>query len=152
MGSIHSPLMERVVVRFAKYKGSECVPRQAREKKSRGIFFNEDVSAKIVEKRKALSRRMKEARRERNIAYISFNEFVTRDALVAKYSAVTTYTDCLSECLLMEGQSYNIERNTVSSLPCYLWIHEQVGRKIYFFDTHFHLLSVNLQIYIFSFS
>ena len=73
-----------VVVRFAKYKDRECVLRQAREKKLRGIFFNEDFSAKVMEKRKALLPCMKEARSEGKIAYTSFDKLVIRDALVVK--------------------------------------------------------------------
>ena len=73
-----------VVVRFAKYKDKECVLRQAREKKPSGIFSDEDFSSKVMEKRKALLPRMKEARSEGKIAYISFDKLVIRDALVVK--------------------------------------------------------------------
>ena len=71
-----------VVVRFAKYKDRECVLRQARLKKPRGSLFNEDFSAKVMEKRKALLPRVKVARSEGKIAYISFDKLVIRDALV----------------------------------------------------------------------
>ena len=47
----------------------------------------------------------------------------------------------------MAGQSNIIEPNTVDSLPCSLSVREQVDHKIYLFATHFHLLSVNMQIF-----
>ena len=68
-----------VVVKFSSYKDRESVFKAAKVNRPNGIYFNEDFSSKVVDRRKQLYPEMMAARREGKIAYLSFNRLVIKN-------------------------------------------------------------------------
>ena len=72
-----------VVVKFEKYKEKELVLQAARENLPKGLYFNEDYSQRVVDKRKELLQKLREARQQGKVAYLSFDKLVIKN-LVTK--------------------------------------------------------------------
>ena len=68
-----------IVVKFTSFKYRDAVIRAARTVKPRGVFVNEDYSQRVVTRRKELLPKMREARENGNIAYLSFDKLVMKD-------------------------------------------------------------------------
>ena len=57
----------------------DAIIRAARTVKPRGVFVNEDYSQRVVSRRKELLPKMREARENGKIAYLSFDRLVVKD-------------------------------------------------------------------------
>ena len=67
-----------IVVRFETYKDRDCILR-TRKKKPRGIFVNEDLSHRVMERRTQLMPKLREARSNGKIAYLVYDRLVVTD-------------------------------------------------------------------------
>ena len=68
-----------IVVKFNSFKDRDAIIRAARTVKPRGVFVNEDYSQRVVSRRKELLPKMREARENGKIAYLSFDKLVVKD-------------------------------------------------------------------------
>ena len=68
-----------IVVRFETYKDRDCILQAARKEKPRGIFVNEDLSHRVMERRKQLMPKLREARSNGKIAYLVYDRLVVTD-------------------------------------------------------------------------
>ncbi|KAK2171751.1 hypothetical protein NP493_1029g02009 [Ridgeia piscesae] len=68
-----------IVVRFETYKDRDCILQAARKEKPRGIFVNEDLSHRVMERRKQLMPKLREARSNGKIAYLVYDRLVVKD-------------------------------------------------------------------------
>lgn len=68
-----------IVVRFSHFKRRDEVLKAARNVKPEGVTVNEDFSKRIMDRRKALIPRLKEARSAGKIAYLSYDKLVVRE-------------------------------------------------------------------------
>ena len=78
-GDNHSDRPKTVVVKFESYKDRDTVMRAARKEKPRGVFVNEDLSQRVMARRRELMPRLREARQQGKIAYLSYDRLVVRD-------------------------------------------------------------------------
>ena len=78
-GDNHSDRPKTVVVKLESYKDRDTVMRAARKEKPRGVFVNEDLSQRVMARRRELMPRLREARQQGNIAYLSYDRLVVRD-------------------------------------------------------------------------
>ena len=53
--------------------------RAARKEKPRGVYINEDLSQRVMARRRELMQRLREAREQGKIAYLSYSKLVVRD-------------------------------------------------------------------------
>ena len=67
-----------IVVKFAKFKDRDLILKQAKLEKPKGLFLNEDFSQRVMDKRKELIPKMKQAREEGKIAYLAFDRLVVK--------------------------------------------------------------------------
>ena len=68
-----------IVVRFETYKDRDCILQTARKEKTRGIFVNEDLSHRVMERRKQLMPKLREARSNGKIAYLVYARLIVKD-------------------------------------------------------------------------
>ena len=68
-----------IVVRLETYKDRDCILQAARKEKPRGIFVNEDLSHRVMDRRKQLMPKLKEARSNGKIAYMVYDRLVVKD-------------------------------------------------------------------------
>ena len=68
-----------IVAKLASFKDREMLLKKAKEVKPAGLFFNEDFSARVIEKRKALRPKVKELRDKGLIAFISYDKLVVKN-------------------------------------------------------------------------
>ena len=68
-----------VVVKFESYKDRDTVMRAARKEKPRGVYINEDLSQRVMARRRELMPRLREAREQGKIAYLTYDKLVVRD-------------------------------------------------------------------------
>ena len=68
-----------IVVRFESYKDQDCILQAARKEKPRGIFVNEDLSHRVMDRRKQLMPKLREARSNGKIAYLVYDRLVVKD-------------------------------------------------------------------------
>ena len=78
-GDNHSDRPKTVVVKFESYKDRDTVMRAARKEKPRGVFVNEDLSQRVMARIRELMPRLREARQQGKIAYLSYDRLVVRD-------------------------------------------------------------------------
>ena len=78
-GDNHSDRPKTIVVKFESYKDRDTVMRAARKEKPRGVFVNEDLSHRVMARRRELMPRLRESRQQGNIAYLSYDRLVVRD-------------------------------------------------------------------------
>ena len=64
---------------YESYKDRDTVMRAARKEKPRGVFVNEDLSQRVMARRRELMPRLREARQQGKIAYLSYDRLVVRD-------------------------------------------------------------------------
>jgi hypothetical protein len=60
--SVETNCLKTIVVRFETYNDRDCILQAARKEKPRGIFVNEDLSHRVMERRKQLMPKLREAR------------------------------------------------------------------------------------------
>ncbi|KAK2152492.1 hypothetical protein NP493_2449g00002 [Ridgeia piscesae] len=70
---------QTIVVRFVTYKDQDCILQAARKEKPRGIFVTEDLSHRVMEKRKQLMPKLREARSNGKIAYLVYDRVIVKD-------------------------------------------------------------------------
>ena len=75
----HSGKPKTVVVKFESYKDRDTVMRAARKEKPRGVYINEDLSQRVMARRRELMPRLREAREQGKIAYLTYDKLVVRD-------------------------------------------------------------------------
>ena len=75
----HSSKPKTVVVKFESYKDCDTVMRAARKEKPRGVYINEDLSQRVMARRRELMPRLREAREQGKIAYLTYDKLVVRD-------------------------------------------------------------------------
>ena len=68
-----------IVVRFETYKDRDCILQAARKEKPRGIFVNEDLSHRVMARRKQLMPKLREARSNGKIAYLVYDRLIVKD-------------------------------------------------------------------------
>ena len=68
-----------IVVRFEAYKDRDCILQAARKEKPRGVFVNEDLSHRVMQRRKELMPKLREARSNGKIAYLVYDRLVVKD-------------------------------------------------------------------------
>ena len=68
-----------IVVRFETYNDRDCILQAARKEKPRGIFVNEDLLHRVMERRKQLMPMLREARSNGKIAYLVYDRLVVKD-------------------------------------------------------------------------
>ena len=68
-----------VVVKFESFKDRDTVMRAARKEKPRGVYINEDLSQRVMARRRELMPRLREAREQGKIAYLTYDKLVVRD-------------------------------------------------------------------------
>ena len=51
----------------------------ARKEKPRGVYINEDLSQRVMARRRELMPRLREAREQGKIAYLTYDKLVVRD-------------------------------------------------------------------------
>lgn len=73
-----------IVVKFAYYKDRDAVYRNRRLLKGSSIYVNEDLSERIMAKRRAQMDRLIEARNNNKIAYFSYDRLVIKEKLAAE--------------------------------------------------------------------
>ncbi|KAK2183281.1 hypothetical protein NP493_317g00016 [Ridgeia piscesae] len=78
-GSSSTGRPKTIVVRFESYKDRDCILQAARKEKPRGIFVNEDLSHCVMERRKQLLPKLREARSNGKIAYLVYDRLVVKD-------------------------------------------------------------------------
>ncbi len=78
-GDNHSGKPKTVVVKFESYKDRDTVIRGARKEKPRDVYVNEDLSQRVMARRRELMPRLREAWGQRKIAYLSYDKLVVRD-------------------------------------------------------------------------
>ena len=78
-GTNYSGQPKTVVVNFESYKQRDLILQAALKEKPRGVYVNEDLSLRVMAKRKELLPRLREAREKGNIAELSYNKLVIRD-------------------------------------------------------------------------
>ena len=78
-GDNHSDKPKTVVVKFESYKDRDTVMRAARKEKPRGVFVNEDLSQRVMARRRELMPKLREARQQGKIAYLSYDRLVVRN-------------------------------------------------------------------------
>ena len=61
------------------YKDRDTVLRAARKEKPPGVFVNEDLSQRVMARRRELMPRLREARQQGKYAYLSYDRLVVRD-------------------------------------------------------------------------
>ena len=64
-------------------KDRDTVLRAARKEKPPGVFVNEDLSQRVMARRRELMPRLREARQHGKFAYLSYDRLVVRDRAVA---------------------------------------------------------------------
>ena len=64
---------------FESYKDRDTVLRAARKEKPPGVFVNEDLSQRVMARRRELMPRLREARQQGKFAYLSYDRLVVRD-------------------------------------------------------------------------
>ena len=70
-----------VVVKFLSYKDRELVMRNGRKLKGTSITVRDDVSNKVLSKRKELMPRLREARENGKVAFFSYDKLIVKDRL-----------------------------------------------------------------------
>ena len=65
-----------IVVKFLNHKDRANILENAKKLKNTGIFINEDFSAQVREKRKALLPQMRAAREKGDIAYLRYDQLI----------------------------------------------------------------------------
>ena len=88
-GDNHSGKPKTVVVKFESYKDRDTVIRAARKEKPRDVYVNEDLSQRVMARRRELMPRLREARGQGKIAYLSYNKLVVRDRVECAQSTTT---------------------------------------------------------------
>ena len=78
-GDNQSGKPKTVVVKFESYKDRDTVLRAARKEKPPGVFVNEDLSQRVMARRRELMPRLREARQQGKFAYLSYDRLVVRD-------------------------------------------------------------------------
>ncbi|KAK2157949.1 hypothetical protein NP493_1834g00011 [Ridgeia piscesae] len=68
-----------IVVRFERYKDRDSILQAARKEKPRSIFVKEDLSHRVMQKRKQLMPKLREARSNGKIAYVVYDRLVVKD-------------------------------------------------------------------------
>ena len=68
-----------VVVKFNKYKDREVVLRNAKKLKGTSVFVNEDVSERVLSRRKEQMSQLKDARGQGKIAYFVLDKLVIKE-------------------------------------------------------------------------
>ena len=72
----HSGKPKTVVVKFESYKDRDTVMRK---EKPRGVYINEDLSQRVMARRRELMPRLREVREQGKIAYLTYDKLVVRD-------------------------------------------------------------------------
>ena len=81
VGAFKPDAPRTIVVKFNKYKDRESVLRNAKVLKGTSMYANDDVSDRVVAKRKELMGQLKEARSEGKIAYFNLDKLVIKERL-----------------------------------------------------------------------
>ena len=68
-----------VIVKFESFKDRDTILQAARKQKPRGIFVNEDLSHRVMERRKELMPKLREARTNGKLAYLIYDQLVITD-------------------------------------------------------------------------
>ena len=68
-----------IVCRLNYWKEKEAILKSARQRKSTGLFINEDLATETIEKRQEKMERFKEDKRARKLAYFVLDKLVIRD-------------------------------------------------------------------------
>ena len=68
-----------VVAKFLKYKDREKVFKAKRKLKGSGIYIREDLSERVINKRKEMMPKLNEARENGKIAYFRFDKLIVHD-------------------------------------------------------------------------
>lgn len=89
VGSSKAQSPRSIVVKFNKYKDRDAVLRNGKKLKGSSIFVNEDVSERILSKRKDQMVRLKEARSQGKIAYFVLDRLVVKERAQASVNPET---------------------------------------------------------------
>ena len=63
-------------MKFESYKDRDTVMRAARKEKPWGVYVNEDLSQRVMARMRELMQRLREAREQGKIAYLSYDKLV----------------------------------------------------------------------------
>ena len=79
-----------VVVKFASYKDREAILRKRKMLKGTSIYVNEDLSDRVMERRRDQLDRLKDARSNGKIAYFAYDRLVIKERSSQPQSGPTT--------------------------------------------------------------
>ena len=68
-------------MKFESFKDRETILHAARKQQPNGLYFNEDLTQRILSSRKDELPRLREARENGKFAYFSYDRLVARDRL-----------------------------------------------------------------------
>ena len=80
-GNSHSSKPRTIVVKFESFKDRETILHAARKQKPQGLYFNEDLSQRVLASRNEQLLRLREARENGKTAYFSYDRLVVMNRL-----------------------------------------------------------------------
>ena len=84
VGKPRSPRGRLVVVKFLNYKDREEVLRNAKNLKGTDVYVREDVSSRVLSKRREQLPQLKAARQSGKLAYFKFDKLIIKDSTTPK--------------------------------------------------------------------